>query len=233
MRFIDNTTKSKAAVMLLFLAGAVASSPGRGEIDSPHPITEKELMEERAPLNLDVLELKELLDLKKRHLEEMKSLEAEIDKINEESGRLVAALAAYDEQRLKIAEIMPGLIEHYAIGEPLSSTLIRYTKTLLRIHDDYKNHLGNLGAYKSYDFRMGIAYASMMSQLENFKDVYRRMRADMEDEKTLIGGYQASLKQHYGRIEELIKSEKMSEYYRLKQIEEELRRIDGEIRGRH
>ena len=86
-------------------------------------------MEERAPLNLDALGLKELLDRKKSRLEKMKSLESEIDKINEEGGRLVAALAAYDEQRLKIAEIMPELIERYAISAPLSETLMRYTQT--------------------------------------------------------------------------------------------------------
>lgn len=203
-----------------------------GESDSPHPVTEKEIPEERAPLNLDKLKLEELLEYRKSYLEKINILRAEIDKINDESGRLVAALKDYDKQRIRIAEILPGLIKHYSISTPLSTTLMTYAETIRGIHEDYKDHLDGLDTYKSYDFRIGVAYTSMMAQLAEYKNIYQRMQEDMKDEKTLLGGYQAALKKYYGRVEEIVRSKKMTEFYSLKQIEKELGRIDEEISER-
>ena len=205
----------------------------QAENDSPHPVSEKVVDAERAPLNLDDLELEELLNYKSRYLDKIKVLQTEIDKIKDEKGRLIAALANYDEQRIKIADMIPQLIEHYSIGAPLNATLMTYAETLHGIYEDYKDQLNDLEAYKSYDFRIGIAYTSMMAQLAEYEGIYRQMQKDMEDEKTLLGGYQASLKEYYARVEEIISSEKMKEFYSLRQIEKELVRINEEIDERY
>lgn len=232
MQFIKNMHKGGKCLALIVLSCMLTPVTASAESDTPHPMTEKEIIEERAPLNLDELELEELLNYKKYYLEKIKSLRAEIDTINNESNRLLDALAAYDKQRIRITALMPQLIEHYAISTPLSTSLMAYAETIHNIYEDYKNHLTSLDTYKSYDFRIGIAYTSMMAQLAEYKSIYQQMQKDMDDDKTLLGQYQASLRDYYGRIEEIVKSKKMEEYYSLKQSEKELRRINEEIEER-
>lgn len=232
MRLTTAMCKEKIWLVLVMLSCALLPAHTHAESDEPHPMTEKEIPAERAPLNLDALTLEELLNYQKYYVEKIKALQAEIDAINDESNRLLKALAAYDKQRIRIAEIMPQLIEQYAISTPLSTSLMAYAQTIHTIYEDYKDHLNSLDTYKSYDFRIGIAYTSMMAQLAEYKSIYQQMQKDMDDEKTLLGQYQAVLREHYGRIEEIVKSEKMEEYYSLKQSEKELKRINDEIAER-
>ena len=194
--------------------------------DSKHPIIDKSSEKYQAPLDLNDVSLEYLLEKQEYYHQELKELNRNLSQ--EKSPQLVSAMHSYDLSRLGIVEVIPRLIKAYTLNGDIKKQLLTYAETFNRLRDDYqKMEKGVWENYRAYDFRLGIAYQSMLYLFAQNDDLYQRLRADMQDRNTVIGAYVHELELAHGKVEAI--NAKNPEYYLIHQIEKELKRIRNEI----
>ena len=200
------------------------------EQSEPHPIVDKPVADYPRLERLSELNLEQLLKLKSDYLEQIKQLNKVIAKTQKNEQQLIGALKAYDKERLRIIEVIPHLIRDYKIKPPFSDTLKRYAQTFEKVHHQYRGQLNTLDDYRSYDFRLGMAYMGMMTALQQQPELYHRLFADMKDSDTAIGRYVKQLDVAYVQVERA--SDSIDEIHTIRHLERELGRIEQELLSR-
>ncbi len=198
--------------------------------DSPHPVFDVTEEKYRAPIDLTSESLEDLLALKEFYLREMKILMQAVETKTDQK-KLFDALLEYDLKRLEIIQVIPKIVRVYGIRGELMQSLFKYRETIQHIYDDYHPQLETLEDYKAYDFRIGMAYASMFATIMNTDhELYQRLRNDMTNKTTTIGDYVESLDQSYINVERV--NSEVREFHLVRQIDKELERINQEIEER-
>ena len=225
---LQNSRQSRIVLLLtLFLMqqGIVVA-----EQSQPHPIIDKPVPGYTRTEQLSEMPLEQLVKLRDDYLAEKKTLNKIVAKTHKNDQHLIDKLIAYDRERLRIIEVIPVLIEDYDIEPPLSESLLRYAKTFENLDKQYKGQLKTLDDYRSYDFRLGMAYLSMMTSIQEQTDLYQHMHADMEDENTAIGAYIKQLNVAYVEVEKA--SDDIGELNTIRHLNRELDRIEQELKSR-
>lgn len=200
------------------------------EQSEPHPIVEKQVAGYESLPHLSELDLEQLLNLKNDYLAQLEDLNDTIAKTQQSDQKLISELMAYDKERLRIIEVIPRLIKDYQIKPPFSESLQRYAQTFEKVHQQYHGKIQTLDDYRSYDFRLGMAYMGMMTAMQEQPKLYERLSADMQDEDTAIGQYVKQLDVAYHKVEEA--SDSIDDIHAVRHLERELERIEQELLSR-
>ncbi len=210
--------------LLLMQQSIVAEQP------QPHPIIDKPVPGYTRSERLSEMTLEQLLKLRDEYAAEMKTLNSIVTKTHKNDRYLIDKLLAYDRERLRIIEVIPVLIKDYDIQSPFSESLLRYAQTFENLDKQYKGKLKTLEDYRSYDFRLGMAYMSMMASLQEQADLYQSLHADMENEDTAIGAYIKQLNIAYAEVEKA--SDDIVELNTIRHLSREIERIEQELNSR-
>ena len=200
------------------------------EQSQPHPIIDKPVPGYERSEQLSEMQLEQLLGLRDEYISEVNRLDDIVAKEHKNDQYLLDKLVAYDRERLRIIEIIPTLIKDYDIKPPFSESLLRYAKTFENLDEQYRGQLKTLDDYRSYDFRLGMAYLSMMASMQEQADLYQHLHADMEDENTAIGAYIKQLNVAYAEVEKA--SDDIDELNVIRHLRRELERIEQELNSR-
>ena len=200
------------------------------EQSQPHPIIDKQMPGYSRSEQLSEMPLKQLLGLRDEYTAKIEDLNDIVLETHKDDQYLMDKLIAYDRERLRIIEIIPILIEDYSIKPPFSESLLRYAQTFEKLDSKYQGQLKTLDDYRSYDFRAGMAYLSMMASMQEQPDLYENLYADMGDEQTTIGAYVKRLNLAYTEVERA--SEDIGEFNTIRHLEKELERIEQELKSR-
>jgi len=196
-----------------------------------HPIIDKPVAGYERSERLSELSFEQLLQLKGDYLKEVQTLNAKIAGSHQNDEYLISKLIAYDRQRMDIIAVIPKLIADYEIAPPFSETLLRYAQTFDNLDRQYEGKLKTLDDYRSYDFRVGMAYLSLMSTLQTAPELYQNLHADMEDASTTLGAYLQRLDTAYGEVEQA--SDSIEELNLIRHLEREIERIEQELNSRY
>ncbi len=214
---------------LSFILAAVlwvgAGAPAFAESEPSHP-----MIDFRRLAPLESLQELELDELKARRAAYAAQLDEAIAPTAELEGGLLAALLAYDDERVRIVELIPQLIELYELDAEFAEDLMNFRDTMSRIVAELKPNVTNLQSYKPYDFRMGVSFAALMTIMQKQQAVRERMLRDQEDPDTLLGQYYRQLRSHYQEVEEA--RGKLEQGYKAQDIKEQVERIDAELQRR-
>ena len=200
------------------------------EQSEPHPIIDKPVPGYERSEQLSEMTLEQLLKLRDEYATEMKTLNKIATNTHKNDQHLINKLLAYDRERMRIIEVIPVLIKDYDIQSPYRESLLRYAKTFEKLDKQYKGKLKTLEDYRSYDFRSGMAYMSMMASLQEQADLYQTLYADMEDENTAIGAYIKQL--NIAHAEVVKASNDIGEFNTIRHLSRELKRIEQELKSR-
>ena len=143
---------------------------------------------------------------------------------------LLDALLRYDDERVRIVELIPGMIERYGTDAELGEDLLNFRATLRGVIDELRPEVVSLQTYKPYDFRVGVSYMSLMATLQQYPEVRARMRADQADPATAVGAHQERLSQRYAGVERA--RDALERSHRQAGLRERIARIEAELRRR-
>ena len=229
-KFLDNAQNSLRLCLFSLLALFLMQQSVVAEQSEPHPIIDKPVPGYARSEQLSEMALEQLLKLRDEYAAEIKTLNNIVTETHKNDQYLIDKLIAYDRERMRIIEVIPVLIKDYDIKSPFSESLLRYAATFEKLDKQYKGKLKTLDDYRSYDFRLGMAYMSMMASLQEQTDLYQSLHADMEDEDTAIGAYIKQLNVAYAEVEKASKD--IGELNTIRHLSREIERIEQELNSR-
>ena len=227
---LHNLQNGRQLGLLLLLVLFLMHQNIVAEQSEPHPIIDKPVPDHTRSEQLSEMTLEQLLKLRDEYVAEMKILNNMVTNTHKNDQYLIDKLLAYDRERMRIIEVIPVLIKDYNIQSPYSEALLRYAETFEKLDKQYKGKLKTLEDYRSYDFRLGMAYMSMMASLQEQADLYQSLHTDMEDEDTAIGAYVKQLNIAYAEVEKA--SDDIGEFNTIRHLSRELERIEQELNSR-
>ena len=207
---------------------AVVSFSAHAEGEPPHPVVD---IPRAAIPSLELLRsntIGELHTQREIYLEQLEAASAIPAEELEE--RLLQALLVYDDERIRIIDLIPRMIEQYEVEGTLKEDLMSFRSTLVKIVEELRPEVTTLQKYKPYDFRLGVSYAAMMTIMQRKQEVRDRMLRDQEDPGTMLGQHSQRLRETYRAVEEA--RERLEASYRTETLRERIDRIDSELRRR-
>ena len=153
------------------------------------------------PNNLTDLSTEEVENLRASHSSDLENLNNSTNAKQAAEDKMLKELLDHDLVRLSITDVIPNLIEEYEIDGEFKDTLLSYRSTFLDELMATRENIGSLRDYQSYDFRFAAVYMSMLFSFQEHPDFYERLKKDMLDDKTSIGGYRQLLDDSYGGVE--------------------------------
>ena len=143
---------------------------------------------------------------------------------------LLEALLHYDDERVRIVELIPAMIERYGVDAELGEDLMNFRATLNGVIDELRPEVVSLQTYKPYDFRVGVSYMSLMATLQQHPEMRARMRADQADPATAVGAHQQRLSRRYADVERARAALERSHLQT--RLRDRIARIEAELRRR-
>ena len=208
------------------LAAALwAVAPAWAESEPAHP-----MIDFRRLAPLESLQDLEVGELEARRAAYAAQLDEDVAPTAQLESRLLAALLAYDDERVRIVELIPQLIELYELDAEFAEDLMNFRDTMARIVAELKPNVTSLQSYKPYDFRMGISFVALMTIMQEQQAVRTRMLSDQEDPDTLLGQYYRQTRSHYRAVEEA--RGRLEHGYRAEDLKAQIKRIDAELQRR-
>lgn len=212
--------------MMLFIT--TVSFAGGETIKSP--ILDRVKVLHKVPENLEGMDLQQLnkeRETRQRDLEVIQeaSHEPEVAK-----QRLLETIMAHDDVRLKIAQVIPMMVEDYEIKGDFRDSLMGYSNTFEVDMREAREDVNSIEDYKSYDFRFSAVYMSMMFKFNENPEFYKKLTTDMLDAETAIGSYKQELDESYSKVEHdkyLIQN-----IYTVNELEQAIAAIEEEISKR-
>jgi len=189
---------SRSVAVLILVALSGHGAPSFAESEPVHPMIDFPAMPSMGALDeWDTTKLKQHRAIYAAQVAE----DGTVPPVEMEA-RLLEALLRYDDERVRIVELIPQFIELYNVGEELAEDMMNFRSTLAGIIEELRPNITTLQSYKPYDFRLGVSYMVMMNTMRENKDIRDRMQQDQEDPDTLLGGYTRDLRQHYQAVEQ-------------------------------
>lgn len=216
---------------LVFLQLAVASILGfAGGETVKSPILDRIEMIYSAPSDLGQMNLKQLEAEKAARIQDLAVIQRMSGAPDIARQKFLEIIFEHDDKRLRIVEVIPGLIEKYQITGEFRTALLGYRDTFDRVIRDARNHVHDLEDYKSYDFRFSAVYMSMMFKFSENPEIQKRIIADMKNPDTLIGRYQKEMADSYSKVED--NRYLVQDSYSIEELERAIAVIEDEITRR-
>ena len=220
--------------MSLFLRTFVASSLGLGLAFSahaagepPHPIID---FPDHAP-SAEALQNLATWELEARRAAYVHQVGASpLTPIADLEQLLLKSLMAYDDERIRIVDLIPVMIEEYQVNPELKEDMLNFRATMRDIIEELRPQITTLQYYKPYDFRLGISYLSLMTVLQEHQSVHEQMLRDQKDPESMIGQYTLRLSEAYRPVEAA--REQLQQRHILEDMRERIDNIDNELRRR-
>ena len=146
-------------------------------------------------------------------------------------AQLLQALLEYDDERVRIVELIPQFIKLYEVDAELAEDMMNFRATLSKIIDELRPNVISLQSYKPYDFRLGVSYVVMMNTLRESKNVRERMQQDQKNPNTLLGQYTRALQKQYTMVEQARDALETSQ--RTEELQKRIKHIDTELNRRN
>ena len=212
--------------MLLFVSSICFA--GGETIKSP--ILDRVKVLHKVPENLDTLSLQQLHSERESRQRDLDVIRQASDEPEEAKQQLLETIIAHDEVRLKIAQVIPMMVDDYKIEGKFREALLGYSNTFNVDMREARKDVHSIADYKSYDFRFSAVYMSMMFKFNENPEFHKRLVTDMEDSGTAIGGYRKELDESYAKVEHdkyLIQN-----IYSVNELEQAIGAIEEEISKR-
>jgi hypothetical protein len=134
----------------------------------------------------------------------------------------------YDIVRLKIADVLPGMIERYEIDGPLKEILARFSQNFA----DFRTRMRNPAEpeYKLYDMHVSMTFVSMGVFLNQNPDIEARFKREINTPDTPLGIYSSEVDAVSAKLEPVKVATKAQEMVR--DLEQRMRRIDAELKDK-
>ena len=213
---------------LALAALSFAAFDAKAEAEPPHPIVDVPRTAMPSAQSLRDVATGELLSQREtyaRQLDDAAAIATE-----ELETQLLDALLVYDDERIRIIDLIPDIIDRYEVGQTLGDDLMNFRRTLSRIVEELRPEVTSLQKYKPYDFRIGFSYAAMMTIMRKEQAVRDRMLEDQGNPETLLGQHSQRLQQTYREVEKA--RARLELGYRTDSLREQIDRIDTELRRR-
>ena len=217
----------KHTLLALALALVPLAALAGGET-TPHPMIDFSRLKHAEPLEQTATpELEERRAAYATALAGTRRTDADAAALERE---LLAALLHYDAERIRLVDMIPCMIETYAVDAELGDDMLNFQKTMRGVIDELRHEATTLQRYKPYDFRIGMGYLALMSMLNEHEQLRARMQADQQDAGTMLGRHRAVLSARYAGVEEV--RGRLEAAHRRTDLAEEIARIDAELRRR-
>jgi len=226
MRKIRLIYTGLCVTMMFFISSA--SFAGGETIKSP--ILDRLEVLHKVPENLGSLSLEQLKAERETRQRDLSVIQQASDEPEAAKQKLFETIMAHDDVRLKIANVIPMMVDDYKIDGELRDALLGYSNTFQVDMLEARKDVHNIEDYKSYDFRFSAVYMSMMFKFNENPDFHKRLVTDMENPETHIGGYKKQLDESYAKVENdkyLIQN-----IYSANELEQAIAAIDEEISKR-
>ena len=197
---------------------------------TPHPVFEKSVAEFKLSKDLNSISTDDLVAMKDKYIDRLKYYQKIADKKKLNHKKLLYALREYDVERSKIVNVIYRLIDLYKVDEETAKKMSTYAERFTKIHEEHIGQLGNLKDYKSYDFQLGITYASFLQMIRKIPSLHQRLEVDMDNPSTVIGQYIKDLEKSNQVVEQA--SSDIEEIHIIHQIETSIKRLDQELINR-
>ncbi len=216
----------------LYIAAMLIISPvtHAGGETVKSPILDRVKVLHKAPENLSSLSLEQLNTERDTRQRDLTVIRQASDEPEVAKQQLLETIMAHDDVRLKIAKVIPVMIEDYKIEGDFRDALMGYSNTFEVDMREARKDVQSIGDYKSYDFRFSAVYMSMMFKFNENPDFHKKLVTDMENPETAIGGYRKELNDSYAKVEHdkyLIQN-----IYSVEELEQAIAAIDEEISKR-
>jgi len=194
------------------------------------PILDRMKVLHKVPENLGSLSLEQLHSERSTRQRDLEVIREASDEPEVAKQKLLKTIMDHDDVRLKIAKVIPVMIEDYEIDGKLRDSLLGYSNTFEVDMREARKDVHSIGDYKSYDFRFSAVYMSMMIKFNENPEFHERLVTDMQNSDTAIGGYKKELDESYAKVEHdkyLIQN-----IYSVNELEQAIAAIDEEISKR-
>ena len=199
------------------------------EAEPPHPMVD---FPRTVPLPIEALQKLDASELETRRDGFAERLEVATDTpVVELETQLLQALLTYDEERIRIIDIIPILVENYEMDEILQQDMMNFRRALSKIVEELRPEITSLQKYKPYDFRIGVSYAAMMTILQKKQDIREQMLADQKNPESILGQHAVRLRSNYGAVESA--RQRLELAYEVEALQKQIDQIDTELRRRH
>ena len=198
------------------------------ESEPPHPVVDIPRTDTPSAESLQNLGTSELQARRETYAEQLDTVSA--TPTVELEQQLLQALLIYDDERIRIIDLIPGLIEKYEVDEQLEKDMLNFRAALAKIVDELRPEVTTLQRYKPYDFRLGISYAAMMTILQKQQAIRDRMLQDQQNPETMLGQHSQRIQQTYRAVEKA--REQLELGYQTEALREQIDRIDAELQRR-
>jgi uncharacterized small protein (DUF1192 family) len=226
MRKIRLINAGLCITLMLFIS--LVSFAGGETIKSP--ILDRVKVLHQVPENLGSLSLEKLHSERNTRQRDLEVIRQASDEPEVAKGKLLQAIMDHDDVRLKIANVIPKMIEDYKIDGELRDSLMGYSNTFEVDVREARKDVHSIADYKSYDFRFSAVYMSMMFKFNENPEFHKKLVTDMQDSDTAIGSYKKELDESYAKVEHdkyLIQN-----IYSANELEQAIAAIDEEISKR-
>ena len=198
------------------------------EGEPPHPVVDIPRTTLPSAESLQDNTISELQAQRETYVEQLDAASAlSIEELEKE---LLQALLVYDDERIQIIDMIPKMIELYAVEGTLKEDLMNFRRTLTKIVEELRPEVTSLQKYKPYDFRLGVSYAAMMTIMQRKQEMRNRMLQDHKDPETMLGRHSQRLQETYRAVQEA--RERLELGYQAETLKEQIDRIDTELHRR-
>lgn len=214
-------------ITLMFFISSVSFAGGE-TIKSP--ILDRVKVQHEVPKNIGSLSLEQLQAERNTRQRDLEVIRQASDEPEVAKQKLLETIMKHDDVRLKIAQVIPVMVEDYKIDGKLRDSLLGYSNTFNVDMREARKDVHSIADYKSYDFRFSAVYMSMMFKFNENPDFHEKLVTDMQDSSTAIGGYKEELDKSYAKVEHdkyLIQN-----IYSVNELEQSIAAIDEEISKR-
>jgi len=194
------------------------------------PILDRVKVLHEVPKNLDSLSLEQLHSARDTRQRDLEVIRQASDEPEVAKQQLLKTIMDHDDVRLKIAKVIPAMIDDYEIDGKFRDALMGYSNTFEVDMREARKDVQTIGDYKSYDFRFSAVYMSMMFKFNENPEFHEKLVTDMQNSDTAIGGYKKELDESYAKVEHdkyLIQN-----IYSVNELEQAIAAIDEEISKR-
>jgi hypothetical protein len=180
------------------------------------------------PDDLSPIPTPELLRTEQQYQTMLKGIHSKAAEIPDADQRYLVAQHQYDLVRLKIADVLPNVIQRYSLDSHLKDLLGRYSNNFA----DFRAHMRQPKEpeYKFYDMHLSMTFVTMRIMLAQSPEVDARFTKEMHTPGTPLGNYGQELDSASAELDQVkavVKAQTLE-----KDLMQRVKRIDAELAGK-